>query len=324
MKVLIAGTGSIGLRHIKNIQRLDGNAQFLFLRQSERHDELSRDLGAEVISSLEFITKDNVDCAIVATPSALHSRLIVELIKLNIPMYIEKPVVTKMQDIGKVYDALKYYEYKKATLVGCNLRFLPSLIKVKEMLSSQVIGNVVRASFQAAQWLPDWRPNQDYTQSYSANPELGGGVVMDLIHELDAARWLLGEFDNVQAFVSSCPSLQIQSEAVACIIMRGKLTPLVSINLDYVSRRPIRRYEFVGDEGTIIWDLVEKSLVIYNKDGVNKIDGGKDGFDVGKTYEMAMLALFSAIKNNGVLEQDIYEGLQSVELALKVKGEVTS
>ena len=320
MKVLIAGTGSIGKRHIRNIQMLDKYVEFVFLRYGARQDALSTALNAHVVSNISEIESLAVDWAVVATPSALHTQLIVDLIEMSVPMYIEKPVVTFEKDVALVRDVLGKRQYQQTTLVGCNLRFLPSLIKLKTMLDTGVIGDVVRATFQVGQWLPDWRPGQDYTQSYSAKPELGGGVIMDLIHEFDAARWLFGDFDSVHAFVSSCPTLNIQSEAVASIIMKGRNTPLVSINLDYVARNPIRCYEFIGNQGTIVWDLIRKKLILYSPDeNIVNIRNEYFDFDVGETYKVAMRTFVNAVQAVEILEQDIYEGLKSVELALKVK-----
>ena len=82
------------------------------------------------------------------------------------------------------------------TQVGCNLRFLPSLQRLKDLIAQGVIGRIVRASFEAGQWLPDWRPRQDYRKSYSADPDSGGGVLFDLIHEIDAAYWILGDLTS--------------------------------------------------------------------------------------------------------------------------------
>jgi predicted dehydrogenase len=319
MNFLIAGTGSIGQRHLHNIRHLDDNVKFLFLRRGARQDQLSYEMDAKVVSSVEDAVSSGIDCAVIATPSALHTSLVESLIHHNIPMYIEKPVVTTVNDVAKVRYALEFNDYRKPTLVGCNLRFLSSLVKVRELLKSGVVGNIVRATLQVGQWLPDWRPQQDYTKSYSASSKLGGGVIMDLIHELDAARWLLGDFVDVRAFSSGCPSLEIQSEAVACIILKGPDTPLVSINMDYVSRKPVRNYEFVGDKGTIYWDLIAKKLIVRTSDGVTGVDCGSQGFDVGETYLTAMKAFIESVKHDTPLEQDIVQGLESVELALRIK-----
>ncbi|HID92930.1 MAG TPA: Gfo/Idh/MocA family oxidoreductase [bacterium (Candidatus Stahlbacteria)] len=318
-RVLIIGTGSIGQRHINNIRELDSLTDFVFLRSDQRNDSFSEEMGARVVARVADALPLAIDCAVIANPSALHAKVLLPLIQANIPMYIEKPVVTTSVEIDSIKNALAKFQYDAATLVGCNLRFLHSLQKVKELLNTGLIGTIARATFQAGQWLPDWRPEQNYQDSYSADPALGGGVVLDLIHELDAARWLLGDFDIVHSVTAKFAPLAIKSESMACIIMgQSALARIAMIGLDYVSRKPVRRYEFVGDRGTLIWDCINMQLQYTGHDQVNSFCEKQD-FDVSETYKTAMMEFLSAIKNGNATSLDIHEGLKTTELAIRAK-----
>lgn len=320
MRILVAGTGSIGLRHIRNIRNIDPDSEFVFLRADARRDALSSEYEATIVSSFQQALSMSVDCVVIATPSALHATLIVDAIKANIPMYIEKPVVVSRQELTKVKVALSSHNYRAATMVGCNLRFLRSMQKLRGMLSSGDIGDVVRACMQAGQWLPDWRPNQDYRNSYSSDPRQGGGVVLDLVHELDAARWLLGDFDSVRSLTEKYAPLNIETESVAAIILgSSKRGQVISIGLDYIARPPIRRYEFIGSKGTLHWDLLSCSMWIDTPSGREYVTRNPDDFDVAQTYRDAMSEFLHAVVEGNQTSQDIAEGLKSAELAVLAK-----
>ncbi len=316
---LIIGTGSIGQRHIKNIRELVPESRFVFLRKEGRQDELSASFRAEVTDSLDHALSFKPDFAVIATPSALHADALIPLIDAHIPFYIEKPVVARKEDMNAVRFRIKSSNFNSPTLVGCNLRFLPALQKARALLNDGTLGTVLRAGLVAGQWLPDWRPQQDYKNSYSSKRGLGGGVVFDLIHEIDIARWFFGEFDRVGSVLGNYSSLEIETEDTAAIVLgKSDEPPAVSIQLDYISNKPVRRYEVVGEAGSLVFDLQEKSLLIINKKGIEKVHCGTDSFDVSKTYKFAMQEFFEAIKAGTATSQNILDGLDSVELALRV------
>ena len=157
-----------------------------FLRKFAREDHYSQSVDAEVFSTVEEALQHKVDLFVVSNPSACHYEFVVKGIKYALPMYIEKPLVTKASHIAAIKEAVNKYSYSQPVQVGCNLRFMPSLIQMKEALMAGRIGNVAHATFHAGQWLPDWRPGQDFSKSYSASAAMGGGVIFDLIHEIDS------------------------------------------------------------------------------------------------------------------------------------------
>ncbi len=317
MLCLFIGTGSIGKRHANNLFTIDPNSRFIFVRKNQLTDELSESLNAKIINNLSTAISLQPGIAVISNPSALHFETLIPLLEAKIPLYIEKPIVTQNNHIDKLKTHLESIQYSETTMVGCNLRFLPSLLKVRELIKSNHLGKIVRASFSVGQWLPDWRPSQNYRSSYSAQKSMGGGVIMDLIHELDMARWLFGEFDTVKSLKGKFSSLEIDSEDTA-IILLGKQTgsPLVTVSMDYVSRQLNRRYEIVGEKGTLIWDLPKKSLDLMLPDCVKSINCGPMGFDVSQTYFTAMKEFLDAVRTKSQTSQDIQEGLKSAALAV--------
>ena len=144
-------------------------------------------------------------------------------------------------------------------------------------------------------------------------------MIFDLIHELDAARWLLGELHPCACLSATVPSLEISSEAIAVALLRSEAGVLVQIGLDYVARRPLRRYQLVGEEGTLTWDLPGQRLILDNARGSELIDCGEQGFNVALTYRKAMAEFLKAVPSAGTTSQPIQEGLLSTALAIRLK-----
>lgn len=181
------------------------------------------------------------------------------------------------------------------------------------------LGRLVRADFEAGQWLPDWRPSQDYRLSYSASRGQGGGVLLDLIHEIDAAHWFLGSFDHVTGFSTRASNLEIDSDDCASLLLARSGGPIASVRIDYVSRRPVRRYVLVGDRGTATWDMGAQKLFISDADGEHLLPQTAASFDVSLTYLAAMKELLAAIAEGRATTQPLEEGMRALKTALKVQ-----
>jgi predicted dehydrogenase len=317
---LIIGFGSIGKRHARNIRRLQPHAALTVLRRSDAIDPDEAALGVTRTTSLDEALREKPQFAVVANPSSRHAEVLLPLLQAGVACYIEKPVVTNAADVGRLRALLHSASPVPVTFAGCNLRFLPSLAKLRALLAAGKIGRPVRASLQVGQWLPDWRPHQDYRRSYSADAAEGGGVMLDLIHEIDVARWLFGEFDQVKAVAGKFSMLEINAEDSACILLaKAESGPLTAINLDYVSRRRVRRYEIVGDVATLAWDLATQTLDLITAEAVQRVDTGEAGYDVAETYVHAMQEFLQCVHDSQPTSQGLADGLLTTELALRAR-----
>ena len=302
---LIVGFGSIARRHIESLRSVAPHAEIVVFRPGGK----PADCAFQHVATLDAALAALPGLAVVASPSAFHMESLLPLLQAGVPCYVEKPPVASRADIER----LRALEALPVTLTGCNLRFLPSLRRLREELRKGAIGTPVRASLQAGQWLPDWRPGTDYRKSYSASRSRGGGVILDLIHEIDVARWLFGEFEDVQAVCGKSSRLEIDAEDSAVILLGRH--PLVAIGLDYVARPSIRRYEIFGDEGTLTWDLPARKLLRGNE----VLEADPVHFDVAATYRAAMQEFVWAVYGKRPSTQDLLDGLKSTELALRAR-----
>lgn len=316
MRVLMVGNGSIGRRHMANLRRIVPNVRFDVLREVRRSDDTAGLGEVEVVGSLDQGLARQPNMMVIANPSSMHLQPILAAIDAGVPFYAEKPIVSTLDDLSLLEGRVARGGLP-TNIVGCNLRFLPSLIALKALVDQRRLGNIVRADFEAGQWLPDWRPNQDYRLGYSANRSKGGGVLLDLIHEVDAAHWLLGHFDHITGYaVVHASSLEIDTDDCGGILMARAGGPVTSVRVDYVSRKSVRRYTLVGDRGTATWDLHSSSIVLDDAVGSQKIQMVAGAFDVAATYVAAMQELLAAIKSNRPSVQPLEEGLYALKTVL--------
>lgn len=311
LRVLIIGTGSIGQRHIANLRLIDPACRFVFLRAAERRDALSDRLDAQVVGSLEAALALNVDLAVLANPSDRHAAVLIPLLAAGVPTFVEKPIVTAPADVA----ALARIDPATPTQVGCVLRFLPSLHRLRSWLAEGRLGRIVRANFEVGQYLPDWRPSQDYRASYSADPELGGGVVLDLVHEIDLACWFLGDdLALAGAWGGRLSHLDIRSEDTATLVLLSPDGAQAAIQLDYVSRTPVRRLAIVGDRGTATWSLTARELLFHDETGL--VERSTEGFDTADAYVVAMRELVAAARAGTPTSLPLADGLPATRLAI--------
>ncbi len=317
-RVLVVGAGSIGRRHMDNLRLMAHDVRFDLLREGRGRDEaLAADESSS--SSLEEALARRPDLMLISNPSALHLRPLVAAIEHGIPFYAEKPLVTTAEDLAMLKTvaggALPPH------IVGCNLRFLPSLSRLRELLEQGAIGRIARARLEAGQYLPDWRPTRDYRASYSARAALGGGVLLDLIHEVDASLWLFGSFGDVRSLQARASSLDIDCEDVACLLLGRAGGPVVTIELDYISRSPVRSYAIVGDEGTLAWNLQQRTLVLQRIGEAEPVALPADAFDVAATYRHAMRELLDAIDEGRQTSQPLEHGIRALEVVMAARAD---
>ena len=253
MKVLIIGLGSIALKHIKALQELYPSVVIYALR---RKGELSKKLeGVIEIFDMDEIAVDTLSFILISNPTSVHYDTIQKVIRYKKPLFIEKPIFGTLSK--EANDLVMEVERQGiSTYVACNLRFLESIAKTKELLVGKRVNEV---NVYCGSYLPDWRPNVDFRKVYSANKEMGGGVHIDLIHELDYVYWLFGTPIHTQFFFSNKSSLNITAYDYANYLWEYDDFS-VSVVLNYYRRDSKRTLEILTDEGTYLVDLLRNNI----------------------------------------------------------------
>ena len=197
---------------------------------------------------------------ILSNATACHFQSLNQLKNLNIPLFIEKPLFDRT---GKAQDKLvnTIISNKTPTYVACNLRFLDSIVKMKEIIQSERVNEV---NVYCGSYLPDWRPGVNYKTVYSSNKELGGGVHIDLIHELDYVYWLFGNPKQTKSFFRNNSSLDITAYDYANYLWEYDKFA-VSIVLNYYRKDAKRSLEVLCESGTYTVDLLYNTISFNSK-----------------------------------------------------------
>jgi predicted dehydrogenase len=251
MKFLIAGLGSIGRRHLRNLVSL-GEKDIILYRTHQATLPDAELAAFPVVSVLEDALAQKPDGVIVSNPTALHLDVAIPAAKAGCDLLMEKPLSNTLEGIPLLRDAMAVGNAK--VLVGFQFRFHPGLNQISKLLKEGAIGRPLSVRAHWGEYLPNWHPWEDYRQGYAARSDLGGGVILTLCHPLDYLRWLLGDIQEIFAFGGHLSDLELQVEDTAEIGMHFVNGVVGSIHLNYNQRPPIHQLEIVGTGGTLRWD----------------------------------------------------------------------
>ncbi len=257
MNVLLIGLGSIGLKHVNALKKIDSEVDIFALRSSPSSKHVE---GVIDLYDFDEIQSHQFNFCIISTPTANHKQDISKMVNLGIPLFIEKPLFHTLQ-IKETVELLNASKIK--TYVACNLRFLDCVRFVQNELHTKQL-RINEVSVYCGSYLPDWRQNKNYKEIYSAKPEMGGGVHLDLIHEIDYVYWLLGKPKSVRKNLSSNSSIDIESIDYANYLLSYE-DFCASITLNYYRRDAKRTFELVCSEGTYYVDLL-RNQVTFNEE----------------------------------------------------------
>jgi predicted dehydrogenase len=313
LKVGVIGFGSIGKRHCENLMRL-GITNITLYREKGKGN--GKDL-KEVYCFDEFLL-GNFDFVVLSNPTAYHFTFLEKLIPLQINLFVEKPIAASNHEYKKLRALFK--DYKAIGMTAYNLRFHPCVKKVKEILDNKTLGNTFSGRFFVGQYLPDWHPESDYKTSYSSSAELGGGVVLDLIHEIDLAQYLCGNAKkDFHSIVGKVSDLKIETEDLAEIHYRSTNNSIVSIHLDYLVKGYSRYFEMVCEKGRIYCDLFKNEIQLI-ADRNEIIDSYSfSGYNRNDMYLSMMEYFVKNIEENTIPVPSLKDGLTSLKLALMIK-----
>ncbi len=254
MKVLIIGYGSIGKRHEKVLLEIDyiNSIDIVTKQKLEKKQTFNNLKDVKNISSYDYY--------IISSETSKHydQLLFLENKLENKIIFCEKPLFNSKKDL-----TIK----NNTVLVGYNLRFHPLLIKLNELLKNE---RILFSNIVCGQYLPTWRVNTNYKNSYSAKKELGGGVLLDLSHEIDYIHHLFGKLSDIKSFQVKISDLDINSDDLTTFIAKSNKDIYVNLTIDYISKITQRRMFIHTIENTYELDFINNTLIKKNKNGISQ------------------------------------------------------
>ena len=314
-RILIVGLGIIGKRHKELAHQLFPNAEIEVLRLRDKSQIL--DSGSKFLTTIQDAKEFSPEIAVLCTPSTTHISLALEFAKSDVHLLIEKPI---SQSSAGVLEVLEECASRNVVLmVGYNLRYLKSLQEFRRHVSEGLIGRPLSVRCEVGQYLPNWRPKKDYRKSVSARSELGGGVMLELSHEIDYLRWIFGEVDWVRATLLRQSELEIDVEDTVHLTIGfeksiyGKQL-IANLNMDFIRHDATRSCTVIGDRGSLRWDgiLGEVSVIQADKKAWETLFVNDNGIE--ETYILEWQEFIKAIKEKRDPAVTGADGLRVVEI----------
>ncbi len=277
MKVLIIGFGSIGKRHFEVLNAFD-NVTSVDIVTKQRLEDTPSYLNLENIEDLNIY-----DYFIIASETVKHF----DQLKYICSQVHHKKILVEKPLYDKVYEKIETTNQIK---VAYNLRFHPVLEKLADILRDE---DIYYVNVICGQYLPAWRPEQDYRKSYSADIGQGGGVLRDLSHELDYITWLFGDIKKIDAINTKVSDLEINSDDIFTAIAISDRKVIINVSVDYISKTPMRRLIIHTQKNTIEADMINNTIIVSDKNSnVKNIEC--ESVDRNYTY----IQMHEAILNN--------------------------
>lgn len=338
MKILIAGLGSIGQRHVRNLRSLFGSSVDLLAYRVRRASPLlTEDFNVDSSSSVEdrygIRSFDDLDLALAESPRAAficnptrhHVSVAVAAARAGCHLFIEKPLSDRTDGLD---DLIACVESKRLVAqVGYQMRFHPALRRLRELLDRRAIGQVVSARVDIGEFLPAAHPYEDYRESYAARAVLGGGVVLSQSHELDYVCWLFGMPRRVFATGGHFTELDVDVEdtadsLLACVVDQRQVA--VHVSQDFIRHPPVQTCRIVGDSGRIRVDLRAPTLEVFDANGRLVECRSFKGFERNDLFVSELGHFFACIDGRSTAAVSLHDAMESLRLALAIKQSITT
>ena len=319
MKILVIGAGSIGRRHINNLNLLGygdidvvdiSDANLDYIKKNFKVKETFNDF-KRASSSKSY------DIAFILTPPIYHIPMALELARRDIDLFIEKPLSHNLEHVDELIKVKE--ENNIVVMVGYNQRFNFGLRKLKSYIEEGILGKIYYIRAEFGQYLPDWRLWQDYHKSYTAIKELGGGIILDGSHEIDYVMWLAeSEVKELKAIYDKVSNLEIDVEDIAEAILRFENGIIASIHLNMIERGYNRYCKLVGEKGSIKWIFKDNVLEFYDVDSKELIMK-KYEIDQNYSYLEELKHFLNCVENRAEPLSNIYTAKETLEVVMKTK-----
>lgn len=257
-RIVIVGLGSIGRRHLRLLRELHSDIEIILVRSGKGGNWSEERLATRIVDSIEVALDSSPQMAIVSSPAHVHLEQALLFAEAGIHLLIEKPLSVSSKGIDKLLEIVK--QNRICAAVGYVLRYDPAARFFKECLQSKETGDLVRVRIECGSFLPEWRPDVDYRCSVSAKRELGGGVLLELSHEIDYLLWFFGKPAVVNAQLGHSGLLDVDVEDQADILMAYTDNLFISMHLDFVRRIPVRECVVQTTKGQLSWNVLQRQV----------------------------------------------------------------
>jgi predicted dehydrogenase len=309
-RLAIIGLGSIGKRHLRLVSEIRPDIEIIVVRSGQGNPCQEENMAKKTVYSINDAIQVGIQAAIISSPSTLHMEQSLELAKNGIHLLIEKPLSHTFERVDRLLKLVT--ENKVVAVVGYVLRYDLGAIKFKDWLSNKLTGIILHARIECGSYLPDWRQDQDYRKTVSASQELGGGILLELSHELDYLHWFFGRPTDVQAWIRNSGTLDISVEDQANLLLTSSEGYPITVQLDFNRRYAKRICNVLTTEGELTWNAIEKNVTwseIGNEPVVYGYESERDYI-----YRKQIESFLNCVEKDEVPIVSVHDGAEVIKL----------
>jgi predicted dehydrogenase len=332
-RCLFVGLGGIGQRHLRNLRALRGAEVDVHAYRVRRESEVLSDAlqvvpgedleskyDVKVHADLDAALEKRPDVVFVTNPSSLHVDITRRALEAGAHVLVEKPLSHSLSGVAELVA-----ECQKRRLVGYvayQLRFHPGFLRASEILAQGLLGRPLFAEAVVGEYLPGFHPHEDYRRMYASRRELGGGVTLSQIHEIDFLMALLGRPERVFSLGGKLSSLEVDVDDVSSSLLElrgaeGRVLP-VRLHQDFVQRPSDRRCVIVGEEGKLEWSLSGKSLRRWSADGSLAEAHDYAELPRNQLFQAELLHFLGCVEDGQAPNVSLASGAESLAVALSI------
>ena len=266
LNVCILGKGSIGIRHGKSFNKLGFNV--FFFREKKQKTKIKIKYNYKEIVNLNELKKKKFDLFIISNPTSKHFKSVKKILKKNINILIEKPLVSNHQELLKL--KFLYNKYDINIFAGYQLRHDPRVKIIKKAISKN-LKKVRYANFKLKTYMPNWHPWENFKNSYASQKKLGGGVLLTCSHEIDLACNLFGQAKKVFC-LKTRSKLKTNVENSVTLIIEHYSGVVSNLLLDFAHNgKEERIFQIILENKEIVCDFQKKDIVLKNNNKLKTI-----------------------------------------------------
>ena len=316
MKILIIGFGSIAKRHINNlIHNINCEIIVYSRRKNIRFLDHKK---IKVLNSLEKCLLEKPDVAFITNETVFHIPMAIRMAKSGLDLFIEKPLSNSTNGIKTLQKIVK--QKKLVTQMGCNLRFHKCIIKIRQLINQKKIGKVISIQSENGSYLPDWHPHEDYRKGYASDRQLGGGIILTMIHDIDYLYWIFGNPKSIFSVSGKFSDLDISAEDYCSSIIEFKNNIMAELHLDFFQRPEFRGCKIKGTKGVIYWNSDKNEIRLFkNRKKVWEVVLALKKFQRNEMYIDEIIHFLKCVKNRKQTINNLNEGIKTMKIALAMK-----
>jgi myo-inositol 2-dehydrogenase/D-chiro-inositol 1-dehydrogenase len=253
MKVFMIGAGDIAKSHARAVVKLGGEVIGAYDVSQTGLETFAREFycdkaGYEQLD--EYIAQS--DYVVISTPPTKRIDYVEKVLSAHVPLYMEKPIATTLEDANTIADMAKKYDGK--IIVGFAHRFRPAYVKMYDMVKSGMFGEPVNVfSYRVGPGFGYGKNNAVYGNSWRTDPKLACGMTIESVsHEFNLLTALAGEFDTIACNVKGTIDAIPQYDTNSSIIMRCKNGAIASIMTSWSSGAGANIKGYIGTKGSIL------------------------------------------------------------------------